>query len=256
MQTKTLKCQTCGVECPRSGPSQRYCPPCSTDRDRIRKKLFAREHPLPREKGRKKEADARSRAIRNGIARSAQSALGILWHNNPKLKWIVRFMVPFSYAASKNHIFTLRNTGHLELRGESNKLLKLIADKTRRAVAGEMVVRAKVWIDLLVQKSNHKGDAINVIELVCDGIKEGLGVDDRWFCIRRLDWQIVKTDPQIIIGIGQESSTDRHVCSYCGRVLKLSRFTKDSDAVMGVGRECRKCRSKTLAEAEPPKEIA
>lgn len=245
MQAKTLKCETCGTECPRTGPVQKYCRDCSEKRDVIRKRLHARKNPQSAEYTSKQAAIQRSRAIENGIDRSARSALGITWYEDPKLKWIARFMVPFTYAASKNHIYTCRRVGHVQLREESNSILKLIAEQTRAISTAQKVVQAKVWIDMLVQKTNHKGDAINVIELVCDGIKEGLGVDDRWFCIRRLDWQIVKTDPQIIIGIGQEVLTDRQVCSYCGRILKLSRFAKAKDKPLGVGRECKACRTKS-----------
>ena len=102
-----------------------------------------------------------------------------------------------------------------------------IAGRVRQSLEGISVVQNKVWIDILAQKPNHKGDAINVVDLVCDAIQEGCGVDDRWFCIRHLDWEIVKSNPRLFIGIGQASDVPVQVCSSCGVALPFECFTKE-----------------------------
>lgn len=106
----------------------------------------------------------------------------------------------------------------------------------------DRIVHNKVWIDIMVQKPDHRGDAVNVIDLVCDALKVAIGVDDRWFCIRRLDWEVVRTDPQLFIGIGQDSCQDCQVCSYCGQIKELSEFHVSKHSHLGVGRVCRRCR--------------
>ena len=100
----------------------------------------------------------------------------------------------------------------------------------------------KIWLDILVQKPDHRGDAVNVVDLVCDGIKRGIGVDDRWFCIRRLDWQIEKHDPLLLIGIRQKATENCLVCPHCGAIKPFSEFNKAKHNPMGVGGECRDCR--------------
>lgn len=100
----------------------------------------------------------------------------------------------------------------------------------------------KVWIDILVQKPDHRGDAVNVIDLVCDALKDALPVDDRWFCIRRLDWEIAKENPRLFIGIGQASDQDCQICSYCGQIKELEAFNRSRSRPLGVGRECKDCR--------------
>ena len=77
---------------------------------------------------------------------------------------------------------------------------------------------------------------------MCDAIKKAIKIDDRWFCIRRLDWEIIKTNPKLYVGVGQTSNEDVRICSYCGRILPLDRFIKDNKNRLGVRRECNECR--------------
>src|SRR6185369_15395721 len=149
--------------------------------------------------------------------------------------------IPFSYAASKNHIYGMTRRGHKYLRKEAVAFQQELEFKIKAALRDTKVAHNKVWIDILVQKSNHRGDAVNVLDLVCDAAKRAVGVDDRWFSIRRLDWQITKTDPKIFVGVSQDSDIDCQVCSYCGRILPLDSFCKDRDAKLGVSRECKEC---------------
>lgn len=56
-----------------------------------------------------------------------------------------------------------------------------------------------------------------------------------------VDWQIVKENPQIYIGVGQEDVGDVMVCSSCGRLLPLSQFPSHHKGQMGVSRNCKDC---------------
>jgi hypothetical protein len=233
----------------RLGPGHKYCDLCSEKRDLRRKKLWARTHPQTkeqRENAVKRSQRKMSEARLYGMGVSAKHARGVTWYADcdPKLRWLARIAVPFDYAASKNHIYTARARGHTALRRESRGIRDEIAFTLRAALQRKTVPHNKLWIDILVQKPNHKGDAVNVIDLVCDAIEDALGLNDRWFCIRRLDWEIVKEDPQLYIGVGQESDEDCQVCSYCGQIKPLDAFHMDRHNERGRGRECKDCLTK------------
>lgn len=98
-------------------------------------------------------------------------------------------------------------------------------------------VQGKIWIDICVQKPEHRGDAVNFVDAICDAVKKGIGIDDRWFSLGLVDWQIVKKDPFIIISIGQEYREPRQVCCYCGSIKTYDQFMGKKK----VGRECRDC---------------
>ncbi len=238
MSITPTSCISCGTMFVKSASQQmrRYCWTCSERADLRRKKVAPRAH------------DKASIGKQVGAAKSLAAARTIAAiRPEPDLHWQVRVSVPFSYAASKNHIYSLRARGHVHLRKESANLKALIAAKVRDAVVDLPVVHNKVWIDILVQKSNHKGDAINVVDLVCDGIKKALPVDDRWYSIRSLDWEIVRGGGHIFISVGQENVGHAQVCSYCGQIRPLSMFSRSRHNHLGVGRECLTCKSEVRA---------
>jgi len=244
---KLITCEGCGGLSLRTGPVQQYCWQCSDERDLVRKRLWARRHPrtaeqtvcsIERRRGRKERAKEAGSLASRAVAR------GMHWFDteSPTLLWMARVEVPFSYAASKNHIYTMRRFGHLALRREARHIRTAISMSLQRELQSVHVAHNKVWIEILVQKPNHKGDAVNVVDLVCDAVKDAIGVDDRWFAIRRLDWEIVKENPKLFVGVGQESDQDCQICSYCGGIKPLSEFNSSRYAALGVGRECRECR--------------
>lgn len=244
---KQIICSDCGVETERRGAKQKYCPTCSEKHDLIRKRLWARDHPpsaMQAARNRVHASERKEHAREAGARANRNSKRSIAWYEveGPDLLWQVRVAIPFSYAASKNHIYALRRAGHVALRRESRAKRNEIVLMIRRSLRNHHVVHNKVWIDILVQKPNHRGDAVNVIDLVCDALTDAVGVDDRWFCIRRLDWEVVKKDPMLFVGIGQDSNRDCQVCSYCGQIKELSAFNANKHNHLGVGRECKQCR--------------
>lgn len=244
---QTLACADCRTEVQRRGPTQKYCESCSAKRDLRRKRLWSRSHsPSPAQIARNVEG-ARYRKERSreaGLAVNCQSKQSLQSYSEhvPELLWTVRVAVPFTYAASKNHIYALCVNSHVALRRESRAKRAEITLTLRAALAGRRVAHNKLWIDILVQKPNHRGDAVNVVDLVCDAVKDAVPVDDRWFSIRRLDWEIAKEQPQLIIGIGQESDKNCQVCSYCGQIKEFAEFNRSKHRPLGFGRECRDCR--------------
>lgn len=239
-----VRCAGCDAVVQRNGPTQRYCESCSETRDLERKRLWARAHPRSDHACAETGRILREATTAAGAQLSRHEAVGIAEaYGQPDLVWLVRFSVPFSYAVSKNHIYTKRAKGHVALRRESRILRDTIAEEARAAVQGRAIHKHKVWLDIFVQKPNHRGDAVNVVDLVCDGVKAGLGLDDRWFSVRGIDWQVAKTDPRLFIGIGQEAVVDSQVCSSCGRILPLAAFNKNVGNLHGVTRNCKECRS-------------
>lgn len=165
-----------------------------------------------------------------------------VFDTHPTWEWTKRIKIPFTYAFSKNHIYSLRGHGHVALRQESKAMRDGVTQLFREAVRDQRIYNNKLWIEVLAEKPNHRGDAINIVDLVCDGIKTAIDIDDRWFAIWRLDWAIEKNDPQIYIGIGQELCEDAIACSCCGEILPLHNFNKNTNAKHGVSRWCRECR--------------
>lgn len=170
------------------------------------------------------------------------------------LDWSVWVTVPFSYVASKNSLYA-RNTTHVRnpiaLRRAARAYRDNIGFAIKSAMRGRSVKNNKLWISLYVEKPHNRGDAINVIDLVCDAIKLAVPVDDRWYCIKRLDWSVNKFDPRLFIGLAQEVGVeDSKTCQLCGEIIPLTDFTKNRDSPTGRGGICPPCRRRK-ANARP-----
>lgn len=237
----SMTCTSCNEICARRGPVQKYCEPCSTRHDLERKRLWASNHPAPRERASEYERVSAARTKAAGIELSRRNASSITWTADPDLAWLARISYPFTYGLSKNGIFAMRAAGHVALRREAKRAKAQIAMMLRSALRDQVVKHNKVWLDILVQKTDHKGDAVNFVDLICDAVKLAIPVDDRWYCIRRLDWEVVKSNPKLFIGIGQEEVQDASVCSSCGRILELDAFPRHKGNKQGVSRNCREC---------------
>lgn len=221
---------------------QKYCIACSE------------EVALQRNGGSKViQARRRSDRILRGIEISKKSVRTSITGYQPFIPddgWMVSFTVPFQQAASKNHVWSLGGGGgHVFKRTESRTFQKLVSDKVHEGTRDVQIYQNKIWIDLFVQKPHHRGDAINVVDVICDGLKEGLKVDDRWFCLRQVDWEIAKHDPKIFISVYQNQPHDVVACSHCGRLLRLENFTKKRNQPLGVDRVCKDCGSRKKFEA-------
>lgn len=241
MVTGTIVCQTCGTTAPRRGTRQFYCEKCSTERDLKRKSLWAERHPARLASPRSRVALLKRR-LENGQRLTLQNRSHIATPSDePNLLWIVRVAVPFSYAASKNAIYRTVRRGFVELGIEARDWKAALIDRVRKCVSAQPIVQNKLWIDIFVEKSDHRGDAVNVIDAVCDALKVATGLDDRWFCIRRVDWSIVKSIPRIIVGFGQDTDAQAQVCCSCGRILPLAAFHSNAFTSRGTARNCKEC---------------
>lgn len=233
-----IVCQSCGEAAPKRGHVQLYCEPCSAARDQLRKRRWAKAN------GRRAYDRARS-AVANAGRRINAPLRATLFDgaNDRGLCWYAKVSVPFTWAASKNHIFSSArdNAGHVAKRQARVRFQQELAARIRSSLDDEQIVQNKLWIDIFVQKPNHKGDAVNFVDTICDAVKEAVGVDDRWFALRSVDWQIVKDDPRIYVGLGQESAVPSQVCSSCGRILPFDRFQRHKGTPSGFARNCKDC---------------
>jgi hypothetical protein len=177
-----------------------------------------------------------------GAARSRENAGTIATYHAPDLLWLIRVSVPFSYAASKNHIWTQRQRDPVARRADSRAFRANLTAVLKAAVGDRRIAQNKLWIDIKAQKPNHKGDAVNMVDLVCDAVKDATKLDDRWYSLRMVDWEIVKGEPLLFVGIGQESDDDLQVCSSCGIAQLLAEFAKNRSNRAGVARVCHGCR--------------
>lgn len=235
-----LTCTDCGATVLRRSPNQMYCPECSGKRDTERKAGWAKRNPqTPRPDA---YARQRSAVVAGGVERSVDNRVGIAWMDgvsDDDFRQLVRVAIPFDWAASKNAVWRNGRGGHVYARAEGVAVREQLASKIKHA-GGEWF-QGKVWIDIFVEKPNHRGDATNVVDLVCDAVKDAIGVDDRWYSLRRVDWAIVKTDPKIYVGVAQAVDEHHQACSHCGRVLTLDEFGSNRSTKTGRSRVCRDC---------------
>ena len=231
-------CRRCGELY--AGASCLTCPPS------VAKPQDAREEAV-RENGRMRSAALRSRRWADGKTDQARvpSRQDLLWH--------AQFAVPLvPQAHSKNRAHTLFIAEHIQADGTTKRTPSRfspsiakearaeIADAARRSLMGHHIhlVQAKLWVDILVQKSSTRFDAANVLDTVLDGIRDGIGLDDRFYAIRFLDWEVVMADERMLIGMGQMTTIDHQFCMTCGALVPLATLEK----VRKIARVCRVCR--------------
>lgn len=233
-------CIRCKERAFRTRAGQVYCEPCSTavHVERQREAKDARASSQPRGQDR---AEVRAALREAAVERCEPTSIAWLPEAPVDLAWIIRVAVPFSYRMSKNAIWASVGAGHVVLRKEARAHRTYLTNRLKEALVGTRVATNRLWIDLLVEKPNHRGDALNVIDLVADAIKDATGLDDRWYSLRRMDWRVTKREPRIYVGIGQADTEDVGLCSYCGRLLALDAFTKNSSTPNGRSRVCREC---------------
>src|SRR5258706_9109239 len=71
------------------------------------------------------------------------------------------------------------------------------------ALKGLRWYNQKVYLDIYVYKSRTNTDAINFIDVLADCLKRVIMVDDRWFCIKSLDWELDRVNPRIVLRLYQ-----------------------------------------------------
>lgn len=256
-ERRLITCKSCGQPALKGGNGpQLYCRTCSELHDRERKRKWARDNYGDKQRDTARQIGREIQQVRKDVGVEMSQARGLTWlpASDPELAWVVRVSLPFDYAVSKNHAWAMSTKGHVRLRDEHRAYRDALTLIIRQALKGQPVKQNRLWLDILVQKPNHRGDAVNVIDAVCDAIKHAIDLDDRWYSIRRLDWEIVKDRPSIIVGIGQEDVEDVQACSTCGRLLEMAAFPGSKGTTkFDRARDCRECMSRARAKRKEMK---
>lgn len=165
------------------------------------------------------------------------------------LLWRVEAVVPFDYGWSKNRMWQ-----HGRRRSWLSPAAKTARAGLARALERELGDRRirhnRLWLGVNVQKPDHTGDALNVLDLVADAVQNVTGLDDRWFQLGALTWGIDHDKPRILVWLGQEDVPDAQVCARCGEILPFDAFHRNRSTKTGRAGVCRPCASSARAERE------
>ena len=63
-------------------------------------------------------------------------------------------------------------------------------------------VSKKTWLRIFVSRPDMRLDPINFLDVVADGVKVGLGIDDNLFAAE-VDWELCPGNPGIAIEVEQ-----------------------------------------------------
>lgn len=119
------------------------------------------------------------------------------------------FKLPLNRALSKNRAKKLKSWG----KGRNRKMQIGLCDTYKaaklevyyeclKASRGMRWKKQKIWLTIRVFKPNHRLDAINFLDGIADGVKDAIGVDDRYYSAT-VDWDIDKDNPRIEVFIRQ-----------------------------------------------------
>lgn len=229
---RSVDCGECGAAFLTKHRRQRFCTACGDVR---RRKSVA--NGLSARKACKSEV---LQSIAETRGRQETRLTDVLDH--PVFAWRVMYSVPFDAAVSKNRRWSNNGQGSVFLTKSVRDYQAMVVAATRAALKSQTVHQNKLWLSFFVEKPNNRFDAVNVVDTLCDAIKVAADLDDRWFCIGKIDWVIKKNDPQIVIAIGQEANEHVIACSHCGEIKSLDHFGKKSSNPLGRSRVCVDCK--------------
>ena len=130
----------------------------------------------------------------------------------PNLLWRVGVTLPLDWGWSKNRVWVARAGSYgrrmnPEARAKRDALaLILRAELGRQGVL--QVARNVLWLRLHCALPNHRGDALNVLDLVADAVQDATGLDDRWYAVEGLTWELRPDRPELRVWVGQASLED------------------------------------------------
>ncbi|MCL5117048.1 MAG: hypothetical protein M1272_07860 [Firmicutes bacterium] len=118
----------------------------------------------------------------------------------------VTLTVPLTSTLSKNAQHEV-GKGKVFLKDDAHAARDAIGWELKNALQGRVFQpRRKVWLDIRVQRSDMKSDPINLLDATADAVKDVIRVDDRWFAVARLDWELVRNErPFVRLQIWQDA---------------------------------------------------
>lgn len=109
---------------------------------------------------------------------------------------------PFDINLSKNNTRAFAR-GHYYIKPEARKCKENLVMALKVACRGHKFNEAKLWVNIMVYKPNNRIDAGNFVDTIFDAIQEVSGINDKWYSISQLDWELEKENPRIIIKLEQ-----------------------------------------------------
>ncbi len=118
--------------------------------------------------------------------------------------------VPLTTTLSEDAQHGIGKGGGVFLRDEASEARDAIGWELKNALRGRVLhPRTKVYLDVFVRRSDMKGDPINLLDATADAVKGVVGVDDRWFAVAGLDWELVRHErPFLRIQVWQAADSN------------------------------------------------
>lgn len=158
----------------------------------------------------------------------------------------VRVTLPFDWKWSKNNMWIARGYRHARrLSPEAEHRRALLARAIQAAIteSGARPVEAPVFFRIDLVLPDHRGDAINCLDLVADGIENGLGIDDRWYALDGIYWRVREQDEQarMVVQVTQEWYEPWIRCRSCGIPKPRDQFAVSRRSASGRRTKCEQC---------------
>jgi hypothetical protein len=111
--------------------------------------------------------------------------------------------VPYTAEAwSKNKAWRHRKDGRVYLSTPAREARETLTALLRQPAWPQR----KTWLVVDVYLGDHRSDPINTVDGLADSVKIAIGVDDRFFAIKHLDWFIDPENPRIEVQVYQDAS--------------------------------------------------
>lgn len=122
----------------------------------------------------------------------------------------IEVVIPYTVEAwSKNRAWRHRRDGRTYLSTAARRARELLAARLvlecRAADCPIPWPARKTWLRLMVYRPDMRSDPLNVLDGFADGVAAGLGVNDRYFAVALLDWDVDEQRPRIQITVTQEA---------------------------------------------------
>lgn len=134
----------------------------------------------------------------------------------------VRVVLPFTRDFSKNNMATMN--GRIVRMKRMRDAMQTLTEEV--VLLGHKFYQGKIWLDITIYQPDHFGDALNYIDAFADAIQKAIGINDRWYAIKSLNWQINKSEPRLEIWILQNNKEHHAICQFCGVEKKFSDFNE------------------------------
>jgi hypothetical protein len=242
-------CQECGKADARRAVLHKFCKECSLERQRKRGNAWTKIHgrpPLSKSWERQRKRKREEFIQKQGEMVSVREAKGAkLLPDRTSSAKTIRIEFPFSGLLSKNALPNIGfRTGKpfIFITEEIHQFRDSISLMVKEQLGLSKWPTSKTWIDIAVQKPNNRLDAINIVDTLCDGLKVGLDLDDKWFAIGVLDWELVFVDPKVFVQISTTAVGEQKNCSICGQIKYLEEgFRKHMQTRDGFSGICKAC---------------